>query len=289
MELLDRYLHSVRQYLPEAQQDDIIRELSENIRSQREDKEAELEAILKQLGHPMLMAGRYLPHKHLIGPAVFPYYWFTLKGTLWIVLLVYIVAACTTPFVAGIIPPESGTSVPEILKSPRFGMVVWGGITVMFAVFGILTIVFALLDRLQARCHLLDKWNPRQLMPVPKSAGRVLGEAGLAPPSHLRVRHRRRIHSWLASHSAVPLLLRPGRSHHHPARGGLADISAACAGSRAGRDGKRGHWSHSPTVETAASTAGSCGACRRPGLDVPCRQVRQHGSRSGRRKRIAGR
>lgn len=38
MELIDRYLHSVRQYLPDAQQDDIIRELAENIRSQKEEE-----------------------------------------------------------------------------------------------------------------------------------------------------------------------------------------------------------------------------------------------------------
>jgi hypothetical protein len=185
MELLDRYLHSVRQYLPEAQQDDIIKELSENIRSQRDDKEAELgrplndaewEVMLKQLGHPMLMAGRYLPHKHLIGPAVFPYYWFTLKSTLWIALVLYIIAACTTPFVAGIIPPESGTSVPEILTSPHFAVLFWGGITVMLAVFGILTVGFALLDLFQSRYHLLDKWNPRQLVPIAKVSAGCVGK-----------------------------------------------------------------------------------------------------------------
>jgi hypothetical protein len=39
MELLDRYLKSVRSCLPEAQREDIINELSENIRAQIEDKE----------------------------------------------------------------------------------------------------------------------------------------------------------------------------------------------------------------------------------------------------------
>jgi hypothetical protein len=184
MELLDRYLHAVRQYLPEAQQDDIIRELSENIRSQQEDQETQLgrplrederEAMLKQLGHPMLVAGRYLPHKHLIGPAVFPYYWYTLKGTLWIVLLVYIIAACTTPFVAGLVTLTSRTSVPELVRSPNVALLFWGGITVLLAAFGILTIGFALLDLFQVRYHLLDKWNPRQLAPVPKIPAELLG------------------------------------------------------------------------------------------------------------------
>jgi hypothetical protein len=90
MELLDRYLHSVKRYLPEAQQDDIAQELEENIRAQMEDRETELgrrlteaetEALLKQHGAPIVVAARYRPAGHglafgrqLIGPILFPYY-----------------------------------------------------------------------------------------------------------------------------------------------------------------------------------------------------------------------
>jgi hypothetical protein len=90
MELLDRYLHSVKRYLPEAQQDDIAHELEENIRAQMEDRETELgrrlteaetEALLQQHGAPILVAARYRPAGHglafgrqLIGPILFPYY-----------------------------------------------------------------------------------------------------------------------------------------------------------------------------------------------------------------------
>jgi len=42
MTLLDRYLASVRSALPESQRDDIVSELSEDLRSQIEDREAEL-------------------------------------------------------------------------------------------------------------------------------------------------------------------------------------------------------------------------------------------------------
>jgi hypothetical protein len=185
MELIDRYLDSVRQYLPEAQQDDIIRELAENIQSQREDRENELgrplredelESLLKQLGHPMVMAGRYLPHKHLIGPAVFPYYWFTLKSTLWFGLMLYILAVCTTPFVAEIVAASGGHSVPELLRLPRIGVLVWAGIGGLFAVFGMITVVFALLDLFHTRYHLVDRWDPRTLAPVPKVPAEFLGK-----------------------------------------------------------------------------------------------------------------
>jgi hypothetical protein len=65
MELLNRYLHAVRFWLPKPQQQDIIAELGEDLRSQIEDREAQLghpldedgvAVILQQRGHPMLVA-----------------------------------------------------------------------------------------------------------------------------------------------------------------------------------------------------------------------------------------
>jgi hypothetical protein len=82
MELLDRYLQAVKFWLPKSQREDIIAELSEDIRSQLEEKEAELgrkldepelEAVLKSLGHPLLIAEQYLPkQRYLIGRSCFP-------------------------------------------------------------------------------------------------------------------------------------------------------------------------------------------------------------------------
>ena len=90
MNLLDRYLNAVAKGLPEAQREDIIRELSEDIRSEMEDKEAELrrplteaeqQAILKRRGNPALLAARFRQdHRsvafgpQLIGPVLFPFY-----------------------------------------------------------------------------------------------------------------------------------------------------------------------------------------------------------------------
>jgi hypothetical protein len=88
MELLDRYLKAVKFWLPKAQKQDILAELSDDLRSQIEEQEselgrplekAEIEAILKKAGPPMLVAGRYLPQRYLIGPALFPIYWFALR------------------------------------------------------------------------------------------------------------------------------------------------------------------------------------------------------------------
>jgi len=88
MELLDRYLHALKTHLPKAQQRDVVAELSDSILSDVEEQEAllgrtlnraEEVAVLQKYGHPLLAAGRYLPQQHLIGPALYPYYWFALK------------------------------------------------------------------------------------------------------------------------------------------------------------------------------------------------------------------
>src|SRR5271154_5747200 len=98
MELLDRYLESVRKYLPWQRQDDIIAELRANLESQLEDKEAELgrplttaeaEAWLKQIGPPIQVAARYQPQQYLIGPSLFPIYLYVLKFASLLALLIY--------------------------------------------------------------------------------------------------------------------------------------------------------------------------------------------------------
>src|SRR5215831_20633228 len=90
METVDRYLKAVAKALPEAQREDIIRELSEDIRSEMEDRqrelgrpltEAEQQALLKHRGNPLLLAARYHQDnrrvafgRELIGPVLYPFY-----------------------------------------------------------------------------------------------------------------------------------------------------------------------------------------------------------------------
>src|SRR5258707_10336778 len=107
MQLLDRYLSSIRSCLPEAQRDDIINELSENLHSQIEDQEtelgrpltdAEVEAILKRHGHPLIVASRYRQDprtlsfgREIVGSTLFPFYIRVLKFNLGITSLIMLV------------------------------------------------------------------------------------------------------------------------------------------------------------------------------------------------------
>ena len=162
MELLDRYLQSVKWLLPKDQKDDILAELSEDIRSQIEEREAELgrrlneeemEAILKRWGHPLLVAQRYLPQQHLIGPVWFPVYRFVLK----MVALCYLLPWLLTWVVLSIVLPEHRT--PHSLQS-----------FVLIAVFAFtaVTVGFAFAER----SRVLERWSPRRLPPDPNRISR---------------------------------------------------------------------------------------------------------------------
>ena len=89
--LVEHYLLQLQTFLPAKQREDIAAELRESIRSAVEDRERELgraltddelNSVLEGFGHPMLVAGRYLPMQQLIGPDVFPLYWYVLQAVL---------------------------------------------------------------------------------------------------------------------------------------------------------------------------------------------------------------
>jgi hypothetical protein len=141
LDLLERYLQAVKPLLPHKAQDDILRELSENIRCQMEEKEADLgrpmtdteqEELIKQHGHPVVVAARYRRPQHLIGPAVFPFYWLTLRiaavGALIIRFVVEVVMVLLSP-------DPTHAILPALLAVPSVLVPVFFWITVTFAAF----------------------------------------------------------------------------------------------------------------------------------------------------------
>lgn len=171
MQLLERYLQAVKFWLPKEQKDDIVAELSEDIRSEIDEKEAELgrslnelelESILKQRGRPILVANRYLPQEHLIGPVLFPIYRLVLK----IVMLCYLVPWTLTwiallIFNSGYEAKSAGHLWVGVLGS------LWASLwSTAFLAVGMVTLVFAILERVQRKSHFLEEWNPRKLPAV---------------------------------------------------------------------------------------------------------------------------
>ena len=162
MDLLERYLQAVRFFLPKQQQDDIVRELSENLVSKMEDRqdalgrpltEDEQADVLRGHGHPMLVAGRYRAHQQLIGPTFFPIYEFALKVGLGVALLVTVLLA-----VVGAV--LTGDTVRHFVQ----GLLAYPGRALM--VFAWTTLGFAAVEYAQSRVTLGCTWDPRTLPQV---------------------------------------------------------------------------------------------------------------------------
>ncbi|HEX3584767.1 MAG TPA: hypothetical protein VH024_02170 [Candidatus Angelobacter sp.] len=174
MELLDRYLQAVRFWLPRAQQEDIIAELGDDLRSQIEDRESslghplnegEMVTILQQAGHPMRVAGRYLPQQFLIGPALFPLYQFVLKAVTFGYLAPWILVwAVMMIFMPSYRASHSGMAL----------LGTWANFwSLAFMLVGAITVVFAVLERFQANIVWLNTWDPRKLPRVARRKDRV--------------------------------------------------------------------------------------------------------------------
>ncbi|HEY7341553.1 MAG TPA: hypothetical protein VH591_11775 [Ktedonobacterales bacterium] len=178
MDLIDRYVHNVKSYLPkslpETQRDDIVSELSENIQARMDDREAELgrpltedeqEVILHEYGHPMIAAGRYQTNqearvvfgRQLIGTALFPVY----LRVLWIVIAISLAIYTVTVVALAI----SGGSI-------TVGGVINAVVLQVFWQFVIITGIFAVAD------HYLPtmEWSAKSL-PAPRTPAPARQEA----------------------------------------------------------------------------------------------------------------
>jgi hypothetical protein len=201
-EILERYLQAVRFLLPQKQRQDVVRELRENLRSEIDEKESErgrpldeeeLADVLKRLGHPAVLALRYRQGPSLIGPAVFPLYWFAVKVVLSILAVVHILLPAIVFLVSG---EPAGRIVGLFLRYP----------TVAVPVLAWITIGFAVLDTAVVRSAVgraLSRWSPRSLPPlVDEKPDRPRSVAGLALHALLSV-------WWLASLRFPVLILGP--------------------------------------------------------------------------------
>ncbi len=163
MELIDRYLQAVKLALPKNQQTDVVRELSDEILSQVEEKEAALGrpltedeqvALVQQLGHPALVASRYRKQQYLIGPALFPIYWFVLKLVLALTLFGMAIASITLAATG----KGLGSALGAIGQFPSAAIYTFAWITAVFAV----------ADFFQAKFNFFANWNARTLPKLSK-------------------------------------------------------------------------------------------------------------------------
>lgn len=163
MELINRYLQAVRFWLPKAHRDDIVAELSEDIRSQAQERErelgrklddAEVAVLLKRMGPPLKVASRYLPQRHLIGPVLFPIYVFVLKIVVVLCLAPQVLGWLAAAAVGSGLGADTGTSLRHSLGAFCLSV---------FCSIGIVTFVFAVIERTKPGAMLGEEWSPLKL------------------------------------------------------------------------------------------------------------------------------
>ncbi|SNS35104.1 hypothetical protein SAMN05421770_101616 [Granulicella rosea] len=152
-ELIERYLQAVGQYLPAKRREDVLAELRANLMARVEDSEQEhgrpltqmeLAEILREHGRPAVVAARYQAQQHLIGPAIFPFYWLAVRKALPPIVLVVAISQA-------LLARDVGAALHGL---PLTILVVWAGITLAFAAFE------ASWTRFGSR---LPEWDPRDL------------------------------------------------------------------------------------------------------------------------------
>jgi hypothetical protein len=167
MDLVDRYLHAVRLWLPSRVQDDIVAELSEDIRSEIDERaaargrpltDAELAAVIAPHGRPIVAASRYRPEQSLVGPALFPIYAIAIR----MLAVIYVVPWMIAWLWFAVFFPFFGSDNPARLffnSWPTFWLFA-------FALFGAATAAFAVAERIPATSRLIAEWDPARLPPV---------------------------------------------------------------------------------------------------------------------------
>ena len=162
MELVDRYLNAIKGYLPQSEkalQDDIIAELKDSLLSRFEEREAELgrtltaeeqQALVKETGHPMLVASRYMPQQYLIGPSLFPFWLMALRAMLIAVGVVYGVLAAIGLMTHGNLAQAFIQASIGFWETGLF----WAAI---------ITLAFWIFEQNQVRFGFLDHWQPARL------------------------------------------------------------------------------------------------------------------------------
>jgi hypothetical protein len=161
MDVIERYLEAVAAQLPVEDREDIVAELRDLILSRIEAREEELgralsddekEAILHEIGHPLVVAARYRKGPDsLIGPELFPYWLFGAKAGLIVIaavqalgLLVHVLGA----------PADFGRAISQAFH---------GFFSGVLTLLGALTLAGAIMEHYDIKPAWLTKWRVRDL------------------------------------------------------------------------------------------------------------------------------
>ena len=174
MDLIDRYLAAIARRLPADKADDIVAEIRDDLLTRQEVREdalgrsldrKEVAALIKDVGHPLVVASRYRPQQYLIGPDAFPFFVATLRiVAIFLALAFAVTAASSVVFGHADIAHALGRAVSNLFSSAMLA-------------FGTVAAVFYALERTGFPADHLAKWRPQDLPEVKDKQPNVWGSA----------------------------------------------------------------------------------------------------------------
>lgn len=160
MDLIDRYLAAITRRLPADKATDIVAEIHDDLLSRQEAREGalgrpldrrEVSALIKDMGHPLIVAARYRPAQYLIGPDAFPFFVATLRiVAMFLVVALAVGAAANVMFGHASVVRAVSQSVTGLFSSAMLAL-------------GTVVAVFYALERGGFPADHLRKWRPEQL------------------------------------------------------------------------------------------------------------------------------
>ncbi len=195
MDMLDRYLAAVAAQLPADQREDIIAELKDLILSRFEAREEELgrvltddekETILREVGHPLVVAARYRKGPDsLVGPELFPYWLFGVKAGLLLMLTVQAVVLFIT-LISG--PANAGQSIAQAFH---------GFFGTGLGLIGAVTLAAAIFEHYGVRPKWLTNWRVKDLGAFELADPAAWGASvGGAPRVKVWIAPKVRVRAW---------------------------------------------------------------------------------------------
>ncbi len=163
MNLIDKYISEVGDYLPGRQKADIqaeIRSLIEDMLDERSrasnrarDDNGLIVEVLKEFGSPRKIASSYLPQRYLIGPQLFPTFMLVLRIVFMIVVIVTVVTLSVSLV-------QNAHSVDEGIKIFTQSLVNF--VTSALSILGNIVFVFAIVEWLSPKVwkEKIETWDP---------------------------------------------------------------------------------------------------------------------------------
>ena len=160
MDMLEDYLRAVSRLLPRAKRDDIIAELRDEILMRIETKESELgrtltpdetEQVLRDFGHPIVVAARYRDGpQYSVGPAIYPFWIFAVR----LAVIIEIAISAIVFF---------GRIVGGANPAQAFGTALGSGLTGVMTLIGFATVAAWIIERKGISIDYFKTWRVRDL------------------------------------------------------------------------------------------------------------------------------